>query len=142
MAQSLTGWTQAEAAGLPLETVFRIVHEVSPNGVENRTAWTLPDGIAVGVAHSTLLTARDGTERSIDVSATSMRNVPVEGAAVLIVFRDITEHRRQERAVRDALEYAGEIIATLREPFVVLDKDPESQQGERLLLSDLSRLER
>jgi PAS domain S-box-containing protein len=40
---------------------------------------------------------------------------------VVLVFRDASERRRQERQVQDALAYAEYIIATLREPFIVLD---------------------
>ena len=42
----------------------------------------------------------------------------------MLVFRDISERRRAERTVQDALAYAENIIATLRHPFlVVLDKE-------------------
>ena len=43
-------------------------------------------------------------------------------AGVVLVFRDVTERERLEREGRDALAYAEEIISTLREPFLVLDK--------------------
>jgi PAS domain-containing protein len=46
-----------------------------------------------------------------------------ELTGAVLVFRDVTELRRQERAVQVALAYAENIIATLREPFVVLDKN-------------------
>ena len=39
------------------------------------------------------------------------------------MFRDISERRRQEQHLQDALNYAESIIATMREPFVVLDKN-------------------
>ena len=40
----------------------------------------------------------------------------------MLVFRDITGLCRQERRCKIALAYADSIIATLRKPFVVLDK--------------------
>ena len=46
-----------------------------------------------------------------------------EVAGVVLVFRDITERRKTERALAKALAYADDIIATLREPFLVLDSD-------------------
>ena len=46
-----------------------------------------------------------------------------ELTGAVLVFRDITELCRQERAVQVALAYAENIIATLREPFLVLDKN-------------------
>ena len=59
-------------------------------------------------------------------SATSKGEV----AGVVLVFRDISERRRQEQQVQDALTYADNIIATMREPFVVLDKSLRVQDGE------------
>ena len=121
-AQSLTGWTQAEAAGVPLEAVFRIINEESRKPVENPAARALREGTIVGLANHSLLIARDGTERPIDDSAAPIRNEAGDIAGVVLVFRDCTERRRHERAAQEALDYAEEIVATLREPFLVLDR--------------------
>jgi PAS domain S-box-containing protein len=123
VAQALTGWTQDDAAGLPLEAVFRIVNEESRQPVENPAARALREGSVVGLANHSVLVARDGTERPIDDSAAPIRNEAGEVAGVVLVFRDITERRRQEQVVQDALDYAKEVIATLREPFLVLDRN-------------------
>lgn len=69
VAESLTGWTQAKAAGNPLETVFKIVNAETRRTVENTTTRALGEGIVVGLANHTLLIANDGTERPIDDSA-------------------------------------------------------------------------
>lgn len=121
VAESLTGWTQEEAAGVLLETVFKIVNEESRRTVENPAVRALSDGVTVGLANHSLLIARDGTERPIDDSAAPIRNEAGEIAGVVLVFRDITDRRRHEREVQEALAYAHEIISTLREPFLVLD---------------------
>jgi PAS domain S-box-containing protein len=122
VAQSLTGWTQKEAHGLPLTRVFPIINEKSRQPVESPTVRALRAGVVVGLANHTLLIARDGTERVIDDSAAPIRNAAGQVAGVVLVFRDVTQRRRQEKVMRDALSYADNIIATLREPFVVLDK--------------------
>src|SRR4029077_18148835 len=114
--------TLKEAAGQPLDNVFRIINEVSRQPVESPTVRALQLGVVVGLANHSLLIAKDGTERPIDDSAAPIRNDKGEVAGVVLVFRDISERRRQEQHVRDALTYADNIIATLREPFVVLDK--------------------
>jgi len=124
VAESLTGWTQDEAAGVSLENVFRIVNQESRKAVESPTIRALRDGVNVGLPNRSLLIAKDGTERPIgpiDDSAAPIRNDRGELAGAVLVFRDITELCRQERAVQAALAYADKIIATLREPFVVLD---------------------
>lgn len=39
------------------------------------------------------------------------------------MFRDVSDRRKTERELAQSLVYADDIIATLREPFVVLDSD-------------------
>ena len=120
-AQALTGWSQGEAAGVPLEKVFRVVVEGSRVAVENPAARVLRDGTVVGLENHTLLIAKDGTNRLIEDNAAPIRDEAGQVAGVVLVFRDVTERRGLERQYREALVYAEEIIATLREPFVVLD---------------------
>ena len=125
VAQSLTGWTQDEAAGVSVESVFKVVHPETRVSVECPTVRALREGVNVGLANRTLLIAKDGTELPIgpiEDSAATIRNDKGEIVGAVLVFRDITELCRQERAVQVALKYADNIIATLREPFVVLDK--------------------
>jgi PAS domain S-box-containing protein len=123
VAQSLTGWTQDDAIGAPLDQVFKIVNEESRQPVENPAARALREGLVIGLANHTLLFTKTGTERPIDDNAAPIRSEKGEVNGVVLVFRDISERRRQEQAVKDALGYAENIIATLREPFlVVLDK--------------------
>ncbi len=123
VAEALTGWTAEDAAGVPLDTVFHIVNEATRRTVESPVAKALREGVVVGLANHTLLLARDGTERPIDDSAAPIRDEAGQVAGVVLVFRDITERYRHEQEVRDASEYAQNILATLRESFLVLDRD-------------------
>ena len=120
VAESLTGWTQ-EAVGQPLGSVVRIINEESRQPVEIPTVEALRDDHTVKLASHSLLIAKDGTERSISDSAAPITNDKGKVAGVVLVFRDITERRKIERALDKALAYADDIITTLREPFVVLD---------------------
>ena len=125
-AESLTGWTQNEAAGVPLEKVFKIVNRGTRQAVESPAIRALRDGVIVGLSNDTLLISKDGAERPIgpvDDGAAPIRNDQGELAGVLLVFRDISELYRKEQHLQDALTYADSIIATMREPFVVLDKN-------------------
>ena len=60
VAEALTGWTQAEAAGRPLPEVFRIVNETTRAPVDNPALRALAEGTVVGLANHTVLIARDG----------------------------------------------------------------------------------
>ncbi|WP_412069258.1 PAS domain S-box protein [Rubrivirga sp. IMCC43871] len=123
VAESLTGWTAEDAAGTPLDTVFHIVNEETRRTVESPVTKALREGTVVGLANHTLLIAKDGTERPIDDSAAPIRDEAGEVAGVVLVFRDITERHQHEEHQRSALEYATNILATLRESLLVLDKD-------------------
>jgi PAS domain S-box-containing protein len=98
VAEALTGWTQAEAAGRPLETLFHIVNEHTRQPAENPALKALQEGVIVGLANHTVLIARDGTERPIDDSAAPMLDESGMPVGVVLVFRDVTERRRAEEA--------------------------------------------
>lgn len=123
VAESLTGWTQSEAAGRPLAEVFRIVNEDTRENVDNPVEKVLLSGRASGLANHTILIRKNGTDCPIDDSAAPIRNASNVIVGVVLVFRDITERRQTERAVADALAYAESIVDTVREPLVILDAD-------------------
>ncbi|HEY2515823.1 MAG TPA: GAF domain-containing protein [Polyangiaceae bacterium] len=101
IAESLTGWREAEARGLPLSEVFRIVNEHTRAVVQSPVAKVLEEGAIVGLANHTVLVARDGREIPIDDSGAPIRaegGGAIEG--VVLVFRDVAAKKRQEsRAV-------------------------------------------
>ena len=121
VAQALTGWAPEAAEGVPLEDVFKVVDEEGRRTVNSPSVRASREGMIVGMSNHTLLVARDGTRRPIDKSVAPIRDAAGAVAGGVVVFRDVTERSRQEKEARDALDYAEEIIATLREPFVVLD---------------------
>jgi PAS domain-containing protein len=55
VAESLTGWTQRDAVGQPLEMVFRIVNEETRQPAPNPAMKALRDGVIVGLANHTVL---------------------------------------------------------------------------------------
>lgn len=123
VAEALTGWAQKEAQGVSLGIVFNALDEETRKPVESPAVRAVrADGVA-GSANNTLLVAKQGSERAIEHSANPILNGVGEVTGLLVVFRDVTERRRQEKRAQDALAYADNIIATLREPFAVLDEN-------------------
>jgi PAS domain S-box-containing protein len=131
VAEALTGWALSEAQGQALETVFRIVNEEGRRTAESPATRALREGVIVGLANHTLLIARDGTERSIDDSAAPIRDDQGTVAGVVLVFRDISDRRRLEREIADARAYAENIVATVREPLVVVDAELRVRSASR-----------
>jgi PAS domain S-box-containing protein len=96
IAERLTGWPNVEARGRPCEEVFHIVNEATRQPIESPVARVLREGAVVGLANSTVLIARDGTERPIDDSGAPIRTLDGRMVGVVMVFRDISDRRRVE----------------------------------------------
>jgi PAS domain S-box-containing protein len=106
VAQDLTGWTQDDAAGQPLEAVFRIVNQQTRQTVENPAARALREGIIVGLANHTLLIRRDGKEMSIDDSGAPIRDAEGRALGAVLVFREVN-YRPTAVPVAEAAARAG-----------------------------------
>jgi PAS domain S-box-containing protein len=94
VAERLTGWTLADAHGHALAEVFRIVNEQTREAVESPVERVLREGGIVGLANHTVLLARDGREVPIDDSGAPIRDAQGHVTGVVLVFHDITEHKR------------------------------------------------
>jgi two-component system CheB/CheR fusion protein len=112
VARALTGWND-DALGRELPEVFRIANEQTGAVVQNPALRALREGTVVGLANHTALTARDGTRRPIDDSAAPIRDEHGTVVGVVLVFRDVTERRRNEAALREADRMKDEFLATL-----------------------------
>jgi PAS domain S-box-containing protein len=73
VAEAMTGWKAEEAVGQPLDKVFSIANERSRLPAPNTVTQALREGVVVGLADPTVLTARDGKETAIDDSAAPIR---------------------------------------------------------------------
>jgi PAS domain S-box-containing protein len=99
MAESLTGWAQSEAAGLPLEVAFNIVNEETRQPVVSPVAEVLARGTIVGLANHTVLIGRDGSERPVADSAAPIRDEAGKMIGVVLVFRDVTGAQKAQRLI-------------------------------------------
>ena len=99
-AETLTGWTGAEAAGKPIQEVFRIVNAHTRETVDNPVFRAIAEGKNVDLANHTVLIARDGAERQIADSCAPIRNASGAVSGAVLVFRDVTEEYRQREELR------------------------------------------
>ena len=96
VADELTGWPEEEARGRPLAEVFRIINEYTREPVISPVDKVLELGTVVGLANHTLLVHRDGRETPIDDSGAPIRGPDGAIDGVVLVFRDVTEKKREE----------------------------------------------
>jgi PAS domain S-box-containing protein len=106
VAEEVTGWTLAEASGRPTAEVFRILNEHSRETVDNPVDKVMKHGVIVGLANHTLLVRKDGSEVPIDDSGAPIRDRDGALRGVVLVFRDFSEHKRNENELRAAKETA------------------------------------
>ncbi len=114
VAESLTGWSQHEAHGRPLEEVFRIVNEQTRRPVESPAAKALREGAVVGLANHTILLRKDGTECAIDDSAAPIRDERGRASGCVLIFRDVSGRRRLEQVAASRL-LAARALASIVE---------------------------
>ncbi len=99
IAEQLTGWTNADAAGLPMEQVFPIINEQTGQPVGNPVGSVLHSGKIVGLANHTALRSRDGRIIPIEDSAAPIRDAEGQVLGVIMVFHDMTQKRQAEEAL-------------------------------------------
>ncbi len=91
IAEGMTGWTLAEAAGVhPRKGIFASSMKRTREPVEHPIAAVLREGRVVGLVHDTSLIGRDGVVTPIEDSAAPIRDVSGALTGVVMVFRDVT----------------------------------------------------
>ncbi|MFA5203403.1 MAG: PAS domain S-box protein [Lentisphaeria bacterium] len=119
VAEQLTGWPLADAAGRPLDEVFSIIAGATREPRASPVHQVLATRRAADLANHTLLLSRDGTERLIADCAAPIfdREHAVIGA--VLVFRDVTEKERLEQNLRNAqkLESLGVLAGGIAHDF-------------------------
>jgi PAS domain S-box-containing protein len=114
VAETLTGWTQEDADGLHLDTVFSIVNEETRATVESPVTKVLREGGVVGLANHTVLLAKDGREIPIDDSGAPIRDDEGTLTGVVLTFRDITERKEAENRARSLYQLTAALSQALQ----------------------------
>ena len=100
VAENMTGWSQQEAAGLPMAGVFRIVAAATRETIPNPMAKAIDRHGTVHLPSDCLLIRRDGLEVPIDAAVSPIHDRQGQIAGAVIVFRDVSV--AQDTALRMA----------------------------------------
>jgi PAS domain S-box-containing protein len=118
LAEQLTGWTQAQAAGQPVADVFRIIHKETRETTPNPVMETLAKGTVQGLANHTVLIARDGRECDIADSCAPIRDRDAQVIGAVLVFRDVTGDYAVQQALRDSTALIQTVLNTVGDGIV------------------------
>jgi diguanylate cyclase (GGDEF)-like protein/PAS domain S-box-containing protein len=99
VAEALTGWVSAEAAGRPVAEIIQLLGEATRQPIDNPILRCLREGRIVELVEPSLLVSRDGQEISIQDSAAPIRDRGGRMIGAVMVFHDVSQERRLQRAL-------------------------------------------
>jgi diguanylate cyclase (GGDEF)-like protein/PAS domain S-box-containing protein len=99
VAEELTGWDSREAHGRPVAEVFHVVSEATRHPVDSPILRCLREGRVVDMVEPSLLINRRGQEISVQDSAAPIRDRGGRLIGVVMVFHDVSQERRLQRAL-------------------------------------------
>jgi PAS domain S-box-containing protein len=102
VAESLTGWKEAEALGKTLTEVFGVVDEATRQPINHQELNRSES--PVHHLHDLKLLGKDGTETSIEETVAPLRNSQGTLMGLVLGFRDTGERKRAEEALRKAYD--------------------------------------
>jgi diguanylate cyclase (GGDEF)-like protein/PAS domain S-box-containing protein len=93
VAEKITGWTEAQAAGKPVEEVFVIIDSTTGEPCKSPLRTAIEKNKTVGLTPNCILRRRDGTEFAIDDSAAPIHDRQGMATGAVIVFHDVSVAR-------------------------------------------------
>jgi len=123
VAQSLIGWSLEDARGKSMDLVFDIVNAETRRPVENPVKKVFREGNVVGLADHTVLLSKNGKEFDIEDSAAPILTDTGEGFGVVLVFRDVTDKKKEEEETKRQKELLELILGSIADGVVVADSN-------------------
>lgn len=107
VAQRLTGWAAAEARGQPASRVFLAQREETGEPLGDPVQRCLDTGLPTRLPAGAMLLSRDGELRAVDDSVAPIRDAEGRVLGAVLVFRDVTQQRRQFDEIRWRASHDG-----------------------------------
>lgn len=107
VAQRLTGWSAAQARGRSAAEIFQPWREDGSQPLPDPVRRCLDSGQPVRLPAGAQLKARDGRTRAVDDSVAPIRDAAGRVLGAVLVFRDVTQQRRQFDEIRWRASHDG-----------------------------------
>ena len=105
VAERLTGWSRAAAAGRRFEEVFHIVDASTREPVENPMARAIVERRPVALGANAVLISRGGVESAIEDSASPIRTGSGDVSGAVMVFRDVSVARAHAQRLEHLVQH-------------------------------------
>ncbi len=108
VAQRMTGWSQGQASGHPVDDVFRLIDGVSRDSIATPTARAIIENRTVGLGAECMLIRSDGVELAVETSAAPIHDRQGGVIGAVMVAHDVTvarelSHKLARLALHDSL---------------------------------------
>lgn len=107
VAQRLTGWSAAEARGQPASRVFLAQREDTGEPMADPVQRCLATGRPTRLPAGAMLLSRAGELHAVDDSVAPIRDAEGHVLGAVLVFRDVTQQRRQFDEIRWRASHDG-----------------------------------
>ena len=118
VAETLTGWSQEESLGRPVEEIFRVRGGPGSGGAVTKVENAPPDGEGAPPPPTTL-THRSGSQCVVSESTAPIFRSDHSVAGAVLVFRDVTERQNLEARLRhsERMESVGRLAGGIAHDF-------------------------
>lgn len=121
LAQTLTGWTQAEAVGRPVHEILHIFDQDTRLPISIPISVALATGTIQKMTNHTVLIARGGSECIIADSCAPIRDRDNHVVGAILVFRDVTKEYAAKAVLRDNAARILAILNTVADGIVTFN---------------------
>ena len=97
MAEAMTGWSEADAMGHPVQDVFVAKSEATGEPAVDHVAFCLASGRPSQIEDDVILASRDGTGCGVNGTAAPVRTEDGRVVGAVLVFKDVTDTQEQRR---------------------------------------------
>lgn len=99
VAEKLTGWRFHQAMGMSMETIMHLEDELSGRVIPDPARHCLVEKRVISPKTDNVLISRSGERFSIQGTAAPMLNSQGNSVGVILVFKDVTDSRRQQKVI-------------------------------------------
>lgn len=123
VAEEMTGWSGKESIGRPIGEIITLVSGTSGKPIPPPVQRVLEDGIKTSMQTDTVLIQRSGRRITIADSASPIQDAHARITGVIIVFRDVSQHRESEIGLLEGSDRCRSFLEKMPAGYFVIDRD-------------------